>query len=368
MDIKNQLRNSFPNNIEKTSEIFSALVANDKGTAVIQSVLQDLTDYMKEWYSTPSLYEQEDTQLEKTIDFFSYIERFTDETDKSLKNRVAAVFIRNHDTSWGSRYNVKRVFEQYFPSGNIYVIENSFAMDDSLLQEGDFLSNDLTFWNGSNIEVDRRARFSKSNGVVLLDDTSSLSQQVSVDSGECSAYWLHFFCLGKCSVTITDNNGRFWNAGTSSWQDTETSTDFETAEWNDCDLWYSNFTESEEREIDSSITSVTITFSGNSGAECYIDYVRLFPKYSYPSFTVIAQFTSLNSYGAMAVFRGENDPADDAGENEYGSASYYNGAYMTGLAAGFAQDLYMDLLDCLKAAGVKANIEIVSKDVFEDEL
>lgn len=366
MNIKSQLRNSYPNNIDKTSEIFSALVANDKGTAVFESLLNDLIEYMHEWYSTPSLYEQTGDQLDRTISFFSYLKRFTDESDQSIKNRIAAIFIRNHDTSWGSKYNIKKVFEQYFPSGNIFVVENSYPIADSLIKEGDFISHDLTFWETVNVIVDERARFSKSNGAVLIGEGSSLRQTVDVDSLHESTYYLHFFAKGKCDVEIKDSNGRYWNNVRKIWQTNACRAEFSADEWDGCSLWYSNFSEGNQRTVDESIKSVSINFTGTAEGECYIDYVRLFYKFPYPSFTLIAQFTSSNSFGAMAVFPGHNDPVEGESSESYGNASYYNGSYMTGVAAGFAQDIYQDLLDYLRASGVRANIEIVTKDVLMD--
>ena len=58
MNLKEQLRGNFPKTIDKSKPVFSALIANDKGDAAIQKQLQDLFDYMKEWISTPDVYEQ----------------------------------------------------------------------------------------------------------------------------------------------------------------------------------------------------------------------------------------------------------------------------------------------------------------------
>lgn len=363
MNLKSQLRNSYPNIIDKTKEIFSALVVNDKETAALQSALNDLIVYMKGWYSTPSLYEQTGEQFDRTVACFSYLTKFTDETEKSLKNRISAIFIRNHDKAWGSKYNIQRIFEQYFPSGHIYIVENSYPIEDSILKEGDFVSADLTYWSVNNVEIDKRARFSKTFGAVLLDENSELIQTVDVNNHSDSAYFLHFFCLGKCSVEITDNNGRFWNNNQKIWQETSSDMSFESDDWSDCDMWFTNFSEGLSRAVDDSISTVTVKFKGNSENECYIDYVRLFEKHPYPSFSVIAQFTSSNTFGSLGLFPGEDDPVEGETPKSYENAGYYNGVYMSGVAAGFAQDIYQDLLNYVRATGVKANIEIVSKDI-----
>ena len=100
MDLLEQLRGNFPKTIDKSKPVFSSLIANNNGTAAIQKQLEDLFAYMKEWISTPNVYEQTGVMLDKTTRFFSFLERFADETDTSFKNRFAAIFIRNHDTSY----------------------------------------------------------------------------------------------------------------------------------------------------------------------------------------------------------------------------------------------------------------------------
>ena len=366
MSISTNLLNNFPSSINKTAEFFSSLIANSKGTGVVESVLKDLNSFMKDWYSTPSLYEQTGEQFERTLSFFSYLTRFTDETDKSIKNRVAALFIRNHDTSWGSKYNIQKIFEQYFPSGTIYVVENSYPVEDSIIQEGDFVSHEVTKWNLVNAEIVERARFSKSYGVSLANGSSEISQTINVDNAKDSSYFLHFFCLGKCYVEITDNNGRYWNSARNYWQENKSDTIFESSDWENFSVWFTNFSEGLSRAVDNSITSVTITIKGSDSGECFIDYVRVFEKQPYPSFTLIAHFTNSNSFGSLALFPGNDDPVEGETNTSYDNAGYYNQVYMSGISAGFAQDLYQDLLDYVRASGVKANIEIVSKDMEKD--
>ena len=102
MDLLEQLRGNFPKTIDKSKPLFSSIVANDRHNAAIQKQLEDLFKYMKEWISTPDVYEQTGVMLDKSIKFFSFLERYADETEKALKNRFAAIFIRNHDTRWGT--------------------------------------------------------------------------------------------------------------------------------------------------------------------------------------------------------------------------------------------------------------------------
>ena len=107
MNLTEQIRGNFPKTIDKSKPVFSSLIVNSNSDAAIQKQLVYLFDYMKEWISTPDIYEQTGTMLDKTVTFFSFLERFTDEKESSLKNRFAAIFIRNHDTKWGTPFDVK---------------------------------------------------------------------------------------------------------------------------------------------------------------------------------------------------------------------------------------------------------------------
>ena len=173
MTLLEQLRGNFPKTIDKSKPVFSSLIANDNGDAAIQKQLNDLFAYMKEWTSTPDIYEQTGVMLDKTVKFFSFLERYADETETSIKNRFAAIFIRNHDTRWGTAYDIKSVFRQYFPHATIYLVENTNKIDDStpglanLFLDGDITTDTPTDWTLVNCTADEEARFSKKYGILL---------------------------------------------------------------------------------------------------------------------------------------------------------------------------------------------------------
>ena len=56
---------------------------------------------------------------------------------------------------------------------------------------------------------------------------------------------------------------------------------------------------------------------------------------------------------------GDDEPATQTKYKNYG---YYDQAHITGIKTGFSQDIYEDLLNYVKADGVKAYIEIINKD------
>ena len=270
MELVNQIRSNFPKTIDKGKPIFSALIANDKGDAAIQKQLVDLLAYMKEWTSTPDVYNQSGLMLEKTITFFSYLERFADETEQSLKNRFRAIFVRNHDTRWGTPYDVKSVFRQYFPHAEIYLIENVNKIDsvvpgeNNYIVDGDISTSTPSDWTLTNCSATKAARFSKGFGIEMNQNGGSFSQTVTIpnrkqinDSEEYKnlTYFLHFFMSGKVDVQIHNSaNNKYWDYTLKEWKTTATNNRFEQAEWNDCSLYF--FTDG-----DDDTTDITVTFN-----------------------------------------------------------------------------------------------------------
>ena len=79
MTIKEQLMANFTKTVNKDATIFSSMISNDDVTGAFEYELNYLISFMKEWVSTPNVYGQSGEMLEKTVEFFSFLERFTDE-------------------------------------------------------------------------------------------------------------------------------------------------------------------------------------------------------------------------------------------------------------------------------------------------
>lgn len=364
MDLLNQMRATFPKTIDKSKPIFSALVANSDGTGAMQKQVADLLKYMKEWTSTPDIYEQTGDMLTKTATFFSFLERFADETEESFKARISAIFVRNHDNKWGTPYDVKSVFRQYFPHAVIYLIENTNKIDavepglGNLFLDGDIDTDTPTDWNLTNCAATQDARFSKTYGIELNQSGAILSQTVDIDDE--SAYFLHFFLKGKVNVQIKDNANKYWNNTTKTWSDTVVDNVFELNDWDNISLYFIT------RE---QASSVTVYFK-YVDMLTYIDYFRLFKKQPYSSFTVIAHFDGSTAVGAFGLAAGDADPniettSETPPQPRYGNYGYYDKSFLSGVPAGLAQDVYEDLLDYLRSQGVKAYLDIVIRDYSE---
>lgn len=347
MTIKEQLRANFPNSIDKTKPEFCALVANDKGNAAVEAILTDLLAYMREWKNSKNIYEQTGVMLDKSSAMITYLERFTDETDEQYKNRINAIFVRHNDTVWGTPYNIKRVFEQYFSLASVFVVENTGSSDENLIEDFDFDTTESDNWTLTNAEICIPARFSKTFGV-KFNSGGNCKQTVTKLTGKL--YYLHLFHKGNIRVTVQDNTGLYWTGD--KWQSGISYITRNGTEWQDSQVFI---------KLADSMNSITVTFFGDENT--YMDYVRL-TEYKFPSFTVFIQMEGSVVKNALALAPGKEDPHTPL---NYDLAGYYDQGFLTGVAAGFAKDLYEDLLSYIKAEGVKAYLEIVNKDYSDNE-
>ena len=184
---------------------------------------------------------------------------------------------------------------------------------------------------------------------------SSLKQTVSVKNIEDKTYFLHFFLKGDVKVLIKNNANKYWNSSSKTWTDSISYSHFNSEEWKNCSVFF--FT-------NSSIEDIEIEFIGNGTQAANIDYIRLFEKKPYASFAVVVHFAGDSGMKAMKLAPGNADPTDAI--KDYKKYDYFDHAFITGVAAGFAQDIYNDLLNLLRAQGVKAYLEIVVKDYIEE--
>ena len=351
MTLKDQLRSNFPKTINKTAPIFAALVVNDSGTAAFEYELNFLKSFMQEWVSSYNVYEQSGAMLERTIDFFSFFERFTNETDESLKKRFSSVFVRNHDLVWGTPFDVKDVMRQYFPSANVFLVENTNDTEsENLMLNGDFTdsSDNWTLSGGSALSPD--ARFSKSYGL-SLETSGTAVQSFTVSNLTDTTYFLHFFMKGKLKIRIKNNENKYWNNLTKTWSSTSSYTEFTSEDWDNKSLYFI---------LNSDITEFDVEISGNGEQISYIDYIRLFEKKSYPSFTIIVQFTGDSSQDALKLAPGTSDP--DAEISDYSKYNYFDQSFIVGSETSYSADIYMDILNIIRTQGVKAYLEVITRD------
>ena len=361
MDLLESMRAVFPKTIDKSKPVFTSIIANDDNTASLQKQVKDLLDYMKGWTSTPNIYEQTGDMLEKTANFFCFLERFADESDEGFKKRIQAIFIRNHDKKWGTPFDIKNVFRQYFPHAMLYLVENTNKIDatetglGNLFLNGDIDTDTPTNWSLTNCTASADARFSKAYGIEMNQSGGILSQTVNISAS--STYFVHFFMKGKVNVQIKDNTNKYWNNSTKTWSNTAVNNIFEKNDWDNQSLFF---------RTNSGVSSVTVYFK-YVDTLTYLDYFRLFKKQSYSSFTVIAHFEGNTAQDAFGLAAGDDDPniettSQTPPQPRYSRYGYYDKSFLSGVPVGFASDIYEDLLDYLRSQGVKAYLEIVVRD------
>jgi hypothetical protein len=291
------LRYSFSSLVNKDGKIFKALVANPEGTGTIERVFSDIEAAREEWCNNPDLYNQNGEILEKTLSFFSFLSRLFEESDESLKKRNELLFYRGGDTVWGDTWNIRKIFRLYFNTDSVYIVNNTNSIGENLLRDGDFEKQ--TDWELDGCSHDISARFSERIGI-KFEDYGICSQSVLANTE--STYFLHFFLRGKLNVQITDNNGRYWNKNIGEfggWTTAETSDTFNSEEWDAKSIFFLT---------DDQVSGVTIKFVGVHNESAMLDYVRLFLKENYPSFTMIVVFGGIYTDDTMGMAPGKDDP------------------------------------------------------------
>jgi hypothetical protein len=346
------LRDIFSGKVNKEGEIFKALFANETQSGTVEKIFNEIEDCRSEWCNTSDPYRQEGEQLEKTMSYFSALERMRDESDEAYKKRNSILYRRGGDTVFGDRWNIRNVFREFFGTDAVFIVGNTDEYDSNLLSNGDFENE--TGWVLDGCSYDGGANFSGINGV-LFPGSGDCRQDAAVDAD--SVYFLHFFLLGKIRVKITDNNGRFWKQPEAhsqefgAWVSSEEYSGFSGEAWNNKNLFF---------VTDAAVTGVTVIFEGHEG-NASLDYVRLFRKGPYPSFSVVVALGNSESENAIGMAPGHNDPVTVPAV-DYSRMSYIEQSSVYGIiGGGQSAFIYKDLLEIIKPAGVAAYYEILLK-------
>jgi hypothetical protein len=380
--------------INKNGDVFKALIANDKETGTIERIFNDIEEAREEWCGNSDIYEQNGEMLEKTLSLFSFLERHFDESDVSLKHRNELLFYRCGDTLWGDVWNVRRIFQRYFNTEYVYVVNSTNPADENILLDGDFeIQNNV--WSLDGCSYDTDARLNGKSGV-KFQGQGICRQAVAVNKE--AAYFLHFFLEGKITVQIKDNNNRYWdpqNGEFGGWTADEKSISFSAEKWDAKSVYFLT---------DNEITGVSVIFIGLENENAYLDYVRLFLKGAYPSFTLIVVIPG-NEYtdAALSLAPGKGDPvlprkydgfghySSQTGETEndfylneekplapweddeddtttiknYNDMSYIEQSHIFGTEGSIeaAKDIHKELLEMVGAGGIVSYIEILTREL-----
>jgi hypothetical protein len=304
------LRSIFSTLVNKDDEVFKALFANPDESGAVETVFNELERVRDEWCNNSDVYNQIGEMLEKTLSYFSVLERLFEESDASYKDRNALLFYRNGDTLWGDKWDVLSIFKTYFGTNQVFIVNDTNSIEENLLLDGNF--EERNAWNLEGCIYDSSARFSERMGV-YFNSPGVCKQSVSIDSN--STYFIHFFLSGNIEVQIKDNNNRYYDAARGEfgeWVINPAVNDFSASDWDAKRLFFLT---------DSQVNSVTISFIGKTEGISLLDYVRLFKKGNWSSFTVIANFTGLYTAETMAMAPGKDDPVRKRDYSIYGHFS-----------------------------------------------
>jgi hypothetical protein len=304
------LRSIFSTLVNKDDEVFKALFANSEETGAVETIFNELETVRDDWCNNSDIYNQIGEMLEKTLSYFSVLERLFEESDEFYKERNSLLFYRNGDTLWGDKWDVLSIFKTYFGTNQVFIVNDTNGIEENLLPDGDF--EEKNAWILEGCAYDSLARFSERIGV-YFNSPGICKQTVSVDND--STYFVHFFLSGNIEVQIKDNNNRYYDAARGEfgeWVNDPAADNFSSSDWDAKRIFFLT---------DALVNSITISFIGKSDGIALLDYVRLFKKGNWSSFTIIANFTGIYTTDTLAMAPGKDDPVRRRDYSIYGHFS-----------------------------------------------
>ncbi|GHV91996.1 hypothetical protein AGMMS50268_24990 [Spirochaetia bacterium] len=297
--------------VNKEDEIFKALFANPEETGAIETIFNSLEATRNEWCNNSNVYNQTGEMLEKTLSYFSVLERLFEEDDESYKNRNALLFYRNGDTLWGDKWDILGIFKAYFNTDQVFIVNDTNSKDENLFLDGDF--EEKNTWEMIGCHYSGEARFSEGTGILFNTANAVCRQSVDVDPN--STYFVHFFLKGNIWVQIRDNRGLYWKADQGEfgeWVSSPAFSSFSSEEWDARRLFILT---------DGSVNGITVSFVSLDDSIAYLDYTRLFKKGNWSSFTLIASFSGLYTKDTLTMAPGKDDPVRRRDYSMYGHFS-----------------------------------------------
>jgi hypothetical protein len=350
------LRSIFSTLVNKDDEVFKALFANPEETGAVETIFNEMERVRDEWCNNSDVYNQTGEMLEKTLSVFSVLSRVYGESDEELKERNLMLYARNGDTIWGDRWDIIRLFKSFFQSEFVYIVNDTDDKNNNLLADGDF-EEQSGAWMLDSCGYSNDARLIGSLGVRF--NNYGICSQIA-DADPDSTYFLHFFQNGNLDVEIKDGNGRYWKPA-DPWVDEFGSwigTPHKIRITGNLGNW-------ESRSVffltDQQISGVTISFMGIDGQEADLDYVRLFKKDAYSTFTLIVVLSGMSTWDTLGMAPGTGDPVGGNSETsiDYSKMSYVEQSHVLGVAVYKYESLYTELLEIVRAVGITSYIEIL---------
>lgn len=332
-------------NIE--DEVYKAIFSDDEGRGALALELDASVDFINYYTRTDDVRNHKGTSLELIVKEFTNFNRRVQEKDEIYLRRFLAITERKKDEVWGTKWNIKHVFEAYFSGIEAFVAENTADMD--LIINGDFEEDNDSWTLEGGAEISYSARFSGSRGLYFNRIQGSAVQFIDLEKG---FHVLHFFLQGKIDVEIKSSAGKYWDMDKVEWSDNPLVNRFESGIWDDLSMFI--------KVLQDEGDTLAIKFIGIEDAVTSVDYVRLYKKLPYPTYTVIVKYEGYAvADKTLHLGKGTEDP--DPAITWYPRESYFDNSYVLGRIGAYRKEVYFSLLEIIRPKGIKAFVETIEK-------
>jgi hypothetical protein len=341
------LRKYTATGINKEGEIYKSVFSDDEGDGALALELDAAVDFINYYTKTDDVRNHKGNSLDLIIKEFTKLNRRVFEKDEIYLRRFLAVTERKKDLVWGTKWNIRHIFEMYFAGVEVFVAENT--SEENLIINGDF-EEDAGGWNiEGGAEISYSARLSGSRGLYFNRTPGAASQSVNLERG---VYVLHFFLQGNVGVEIKNSAGKYWDMNSLEWLDNPSVNKFESGSWEDKSMFIKIIpTDGDER---------TIKFIGSDDYVTTLDYVRLHRKLPYPTYTVIIKYEGYAiADKTLHLGKGMEDP--DPAITWYPRESYFDNSYVVGRIGAYRKEVYFSLLELIRPKGIRAFVETIER-------
>jgi hypothetical protein len=333
--------------INTEGEIYKAVFSDDEGNGALALESDALVDFINYYTRTDDVRNHRGNSLDMIIKEFTNFNRRVLESDEIYLRRFLAITERKKDRVWGTKWNIRHIFETYFAGIEAFVAENTSDAD--LIVNGDF-EEAAEGWNiEGGARISYSARFSGSRGLYFNRTPGAASQSVNLERG---VYVLHFFLQGNVDVEIKNAAGKYWDMNSLEWLDKSLVNKFGGGIWDDQSMFIKVLSEEGD--------TITIKFIGTEDYVITLDYVRLYRKLPYPTYTVIVKYEGYTiTDKTLHLGKGREDP--DPAITWYPRESYFDNSYVVGRIGAYRKEVYLSLLEIVRPKGIKAYVETIER-------
>ena len=163
------LRDLTASGINKEDDLYKVMYSDDDGNGAAARELDEAKVFIDYYTRTDDVRNHRGITLNSIIELFTGLRRRVSEKDSVYLRRFLSITERKKDEVWGTKWNIKHVFEAHFLGINVYVCENTDDIDRNLLENGDFEDDEHgenTGWElGGDARLTGAARFSGRLGI-----------------------------------------------------------------------------------------------------------------------------------------------------------------------------------------------------------